>query len=177
MLSILASWMGEKGTDTKSHSLLQGRLTIIISKSSIFVFYATLEWTKESASFPPSGQEREREKKKRATYRLWQPPQLWKELMNLLATITQRTIRYTVYQCYNREKRMEKRMEKRIERIKAHSSAVYRKDSPPKAPRFFVLLSTPSLCGTELFAVTPQGNGRVGRCGRGSKRKRSSLSF
>jgi hypothetical protein len=60
---------------------------------------------------------------------------------------------------------MEKRMEKRIERIKAHSSAVYRKDSPPKAPRFFVLLSTPSLCGTELFAVTPQGNGRVGRCG------------
>jgi hypothetical protein len=72
---------------------------------------------------------------------------------------------------------MEKRMEKRIERIKAHSSAVYRKDSPPKAPRFFVLLSTPSLCGTELFAVTPQGNGRVGRCGRGSKRKRSSLSL
>jgi hypothetical protein len=50
--------MGEKGTEhTKSHSLLQGILPIIIYKSSIFVFYATLEWTKESVCFPPSEEE------------------------------------------------------------------------------------------------------------------------
>lgn len=58
--------MGEKGTEhTKSHSLLQGILPIIIYKSSIFVFYATLEWTKESVCFPPS--EEEEKKNERPT--------------------------------------------------------------------------------------------------------------
>ena len=56
----------KRGRNTQRVTLLQGILPIIIYKSSIFVFYATLERTKESVCFPHL----KRKKKKRASYRL-----------------------------------------------------------------------------------------------------------
>jgi hypothetical protein len=69
-------------------------------------------------------------------------------------------------------------MEKRIERIKAHSSAVYRKDSPLWKPLGFSYCCPHLHCadGAVHRHPTRKREGWLGS-GRGSKRKRSSLGL